>query len=101
MFDLFGLREVDIEQKLIEFKGLGNAIDDEATRKIGKLLVDDDPNEKSGAGKETYGRIYRLVGGFLPVMIFLVYAQFQKYWENYNQRIDAEFAAVDPEKQSD
>jgi len=74
VFDLFGLREAEIERKLVEFKGLGEAIDDEATKKIGKLLVDDDANAKGGAGKETYGKIYRLIGGALPVAIFLIYA---------------------------
>ena len=96
--DLFGLRESDLDEKLHEFKGLGTNLDAQTSKVLGKLL-EEDYVTKSNADFSTYYQIFGLICGSVPLIIFICYAQFQKFWENYNQRVDAEFAAIDPEKQ--
>ncbi len=72
---MFALDNATIDEKLEDYKGLCNAVDDKVTRQNGKLLEDYD-NSAANATGETYTKILDLVGGKIPVMIFLLYALF-------------------------
>ena len=62
-----------------------------------KKPEDEDFNPDS----ETYAKLIKLTGGMKTFVIFVLYVLFQKYWESYTDKVNAEFAANDPSKQSE
>ena len=95
------LTEEECDEKLEEFRGIiEKEIDGNTSAVIGKLLKSEE-EEDIDADDETYSKLAALVGGPIPIVLFLGYALFQKFWDNYCERVSAEYAAIDPEKQAD
>ena len=94
------MTEAELDQKLKDFAGAKQEIDEKTNALIGKLLVDE-ADENVNPDSETYSKLWALLGGPIPIVCFVAYAQFQKFWDNYVERINAEFSVVDPEKQQD
>lgn len=86
--------------KLEEFLGATTEIDTKTSALLGKLLIDEAEEDVNPDG-ETYGKLFALLGGPLPVILFVIYAQFQKFFDNHVERVNAEYSIIDPEKQQD
>ena len=94
----FDLIDEEIDEKLQEFKGVaGQFAQGNAQMKDVSQLLLDSSKEDTNPDKETYQKLIKLVGGPVYVICFLCYAQFQKYWDNQVERINAEYGAIDPE----
>lgn len=78
---------------------MSKEIDEKTSKTVGKLFVEDEDSQVS-ADDNTYTKLFALIGGPIPVIIFILYGQMQKYWENYKQSVDAEFAIIEPELQA-
>ena len=94
------LTEAQLDDKLIEFRGLNNEIDGETSKTIGKLLIDES-EEKVNPDSETLKKLMKLVGGFKIVLLALVFQSVIHYQHYYEDLTNKEFAATDPEKQGD
>ena len=94
------MTEEEIDQKLTDFKGLNNELDDKMTKTIGKLLVEE-ADEAVNADAETFRKLFGLIGGFRTSIFLGCIILCKKYFHVYQEANMKEFAAVDPEKQGD
>ena len=63
--------EEEIDEKLVEFKGPINTVDEATSNQLGKILVDLE-DENVDPDMQTYKNLLNLAGGVIPVAIFLV-----------------------------
>lgn len=95
------LTEEECDEKLEEFRGIiEKEIDGNTSAVIGKLLKSEE-EEDIDADDETYTKLAALIGGPIPIVLFISYALFQKFWDNHCERVSAEYAAIDPADQAD
>ena len=73
--NVLDLNEEQIDKKLEEFRGVNREVD-EATNKIVGKLMQNEEDENVDADKDTYTKLWALIGGPIPVILFACYAQF-------------------------
>ena len=67
------MTEEDLDKKLEDFRGVSKEIDQKTSKTVGKLFVEDE-NSQVSADNSTYRKLFALVGGPVPVVIFVLYA---------------------------
>ena len=69
------LTELELEEKLEQFRGVKREVDGDTSAIVGKLLLSDE-EEGIDAEDEAFSRLYGLVGGLSPLVVFVIYAIF-------------------------
>ena len=70
---LVTLTDRQLDARLEAFRGATAEIDTKTSQILGKLLVNEE-DEDVNPDRETYSKLFALVGGMLPVSIFVLYA---------------------------
>ena len=68
------MTEAELDQKLKDFAGATGEVDENMANFVGKLLVKEE-DEDVNPDKETYKRLWALLGGPIPIAIYIVWAQ--------------------------
>lgn len=69
------MSEAELDAKIKDFAGAKGEIDKKTSELLGKLLVDE-ADENVNPDENTYKKLFALVGGPIPIGLFLIYAQF-------------------------
>ena len=88
--------EEELDQKISDFKGLGNELDEETNKTVGKLLVEE-ADENVNPDKETVVKMFKILGGFSGIGFWFVLVYAQKNFHFYHEMMMNEYASVDPE----
>lgn len=81
------MTEAELDEKIIQFRGLQNEMDDALNKKIGKLLVDE-ADEKVNADWETFQKLFALIGGWKITIFIASMIVFQKYYSYYRDGLN-------------
>ena len=73
------LTEPELDEKLEQFRGVKREVDGDTSAIVGKLLLNEE-EEDIDADDEAFSKLYSLVGGLPPALVFITYAIFQKFW---------------------
>jgi hypothetical protein len=63
------LSEAQLDEKITEFRGLIDELDEETNKKIGKLLVDE-ADEEVNPPFDAFKKLFHMVGGF-KIILFM------------------------------
>jgi hypothetical protein len=66
------MTEDELDKKIKDFGGIQGEIDENTNKLLGKLLVDE-ADEDVNPDKETYSKLWALVGGPMPILCFIIY----------------------------
>ena len=81
------LTEAALDEKITQFRGLRNEMDEEMNKKIGKLLVDE-ADEKINADWETFEKLFSLIGGWKITIFIAALIMSQKYYAYYRESLN-------------
>lgn len=67
------MNEAELDEKIKDFAGAKREVDAKTNELLGKLLIDE-ADEDVNPDRETYSKLWALVGGPIPVLLFVLYA---------------------------
>lgn len=91
--------EAELDDKLETFQGARREVDASTSKVIGKLLIDE-ADENVEPDQSTYKKIFKMIGGPIPILGFAIFVLVKKYTNIYTEKINAEYANEDPEQQA-
>ena len=69
------LTDSKLDTRLEAFRGASAEVDTNTSQILGKLLVKEE-DEELNPDRETYSKLFALMGGFIPFTIYVIFAQF-------------------------
>ena len=81
----------EISDKLKAFAGAVRGLDESTERVVGKLLVED-KDENVNADKETFSKLFKMIGGFLTLSILGTTTCVFKYFEVYKESVTQDWS---------
>ena len=73
--NVLDLNDKQIDEKLEEFRGVNREVDEATNNIVGKFLQNEE-DEEVNADSDTYTKLWALLGGPIPIILFACYAQF-------------------------
>ena len=89
----------EIKAKLKKFAGADRGLDKSTEIVVGKLLLDES-DEKVDADKETWNKLYNMIGGALTLFILGISVILFKYFEIFKQGVTQTWSDAPPEQQT-
>lgn len=89
----------EIKAKLKKFAGADRGLDKSTEIVVGKLLLDES-DEKVDADKETWNKLYNMIGGGLTLFILGISVILFKYFEIFKQGVTQTWSDAPPEQQT-
>ena len=89
----------EIKAKLKKFAGADRGLDKSTEIVVGKLLLDES-DEKVDADKETWNKLYSMIGGGLTLFILGISVILFKYFEIFKQGVTQTWSDAPPEQQT-
>ena len=89
----------EIKAKLKKFAGADRGLDKSTEIVVGKLLLDES-DEKVDADKETWNKLYNMIGGALTLFILGTSVILFKYFEIFKQGVTQTWSDAPPEQQT-
>ena len=89
------MTEEELDAKLKAFAGAMGELDSQTQEKVGKLLVKEE-DEDIDANDETWNKILQIKGGYFSMIFICGMVLCRKFVDYYNERLNQEFALVDP-----
>ena len=78
----FTLTDGEISAKLKAFGGAVRGLDEDTEKVVGKLLLED-KDENVNADKETFSKLFKMIGGFFTLSILATTTCAFKYFDLY------------------
>ena len=78
----FTLTDGEISAKLTAFAGADRGLDEDTEKVVGKLLLED-KDENVNADKETFSKLFKMIGGFFTLSILATTTCAFKYFDLY------------------
>ena len=89
------MTEEELDAKLKAFAGAMGELDSQTQEKVGKLLVKEE-DEDIDANDETWNKILQIKGGYFSMILICGMVLSRKFVDYYNERLNQEFALIDP-----
>ena len=89
------MNEEELDAKLKAFAGAMGELDHKTQEKVGKLLVKEE-DEDIDANDETWNKILQIKGGYSSMIFICAMVLCRKFVDYYNERLNQEFALIDP-----
>lgn len=93
------MTDEEVSSKLRVFSGAERGLDKKTEEVVGKLLVDE-KDENVDADKETFGRLYEMIGGAFTLGTLGITITVFKYFEVYKRSLTFEWSDASPEEQA-
>ena len=92
------MTDEEISAKLKVLSGSIRGLDKKTEEVVGKLLVDE-KDENVDADKETYSKLYKMVGGTITFGSIAITVTVFKYFEVYKEAVTKDWSSASPEEQ--
>jgi len=90
------LTDGEISDKLKTFSRANRGLDKTTEEVVGKLLLDD-KDENVNADKETFSKLFKMIGGFFTLSVMATTTCFFKYFAVYRESVSQDWSNASPE----
>ena len=92
------MSDLEIAAKLKSLSGVIRGLDKQTEEVVGKLLISEQ-DENVDADKETFNKLYSMVGGALTFTVLAITTTVFKCFDVYHENVTQEWSNASPEDQ--